>query len=260
MKRLNFFPVTVAAIAIAACSTAHAAVVDDVVKVYDATGADNVDASAAGSPNDVASFTTAVADAFDAGLGGVFNFDSTAAFDNTFTANYDGGARQLNFTTSTTTQGVTTSGSFAPISGLRGRTTSTNQSSWSIAFSGSQPIVQLGFTVLSRDNVSLDVKATVTFSDSTTASLIDLISANSAASASDDLGDDNTFYGFTAPAGLSIDGLLLEGFEPGTSTAVSGGRIAIDDLGFVVIPTPAALPAGLALIAMLAVRRRRAIQ
>ena len=90
-------------------------------------------------------------------------------------------------------------------------------------------INQIGFTILSRNNVShpIDVKVTATYSDaSTTVIPATTIDASK--------GGDDTFFGFTAAEGLSISSILIESFAVGTSTPETT-RMGIDDLGFIIV-------------------------
>ena len=133
-------------------------------------------------------------------------------------------------------------GSFWTVSGNPngyGITTSTDQAMYNLAIGPisdantlavlpNDRVVKLGFVVCSRTHATypLDVKATVSYTDGTTESVTSTISAPRTV--------DDTFYGFTAPAGAGITNLLLESFSVGTTTPVSS-RIGIDDLGFITV-------------------------
>jgi hypothetical protein len=79
----------------------------------------------------------------------------------------------------------------------------------------------------------------VTFSDLSTAVLTDTVTANT---------QDDTFFGFTAPAGVTITKLTIG--------AGTDNYFAIDDLAFV-IPEPSAVLMGAAGMMGLMIRRRR---
>ena len=208
-------------------------------------GTNFVDSSATAAPNDLATFSNAVYSAYADNLAGDFHFPATftsaTVFQGTYGAN---GTRRLTFTADRTLQAFgPPAGSFWTVSGSSsntngyGITTSTDQTAYNLAIGpisdastlavlSSDRVVKLGFVVCSRTHATypLDVKATVSYTDGTTESVTSTISAPRTF--------DDTFYGFTAPAGAGITNLLLESFSVATTTPVAS-RIGIDDLGFV---------------------------
>ena len=109
-------------------------------------------------------------------------------------------------------------------------------------------VAAFGFTVLERSgaDVGSPLTATVTFSDGSTAS------AQATLSGALPAGDEDSFFGFFAPAGLSISSVT---FNPGNFTSV-------DDVAFITttsdaaVPEPASAAAPLAACALLLRRRR----
>lgn len=201
------------------------------------------------SPNDSATFISGVATAFAADSGGIFDLPGPGSI-GTAVASYRGTyginqAKRLTITTSTTMQNITTSGtSFGILSPPNGTTSSTDTPGYTLtigtpvdATSGAQlleGVVQIGFTVLSRNNAlyPIDVRVTASFSDAST----QIVTTNLARLS----GGDNTFFGFTAPSGATITSVALAALNPTTGAPVST-RIGWDDFGFItasMVPPP----------------------
>ena len=207
-------------------------------------GVNLVDNSAAAAPNDVLTFSNAVATAHTGNFGGVFNFPSNPS-GTIFRGTYGvANAKRLTITSSSTMQavGLPPSGTFTPISTSAATTTSTDQSAYNLAIGPitdaltdapllSEEVSQIGLTILSRTHASqypADIRVMAGFSDGTSQALT--------ANIGNVRGTDDTFYGFTAPTGEAITNLLLEAFEPGTENP-RATRIAWDDLGFITTAT-----------------------
>ena len=205
------------------------------------------DATAA--PNDSATFISAVATAYAADSGGIFDLPGPASIGTavtSFRGTYGPSqTKRLTITPSTTMQNITTSGtSFGILSPPNGTTSSSDINGYSLAIgvpadatSGAtllEGVVKIGFTVLSRNNATypINVRITVTFSDATT----QVVTNNLAKSS----GGDNTFFGFTAPSGATITSVALAAFNPTSGLTVST-RIGWDDFGFItasLVPPP----------------------
>lgn len=232
------------------------------VAAFDPAGGGVVESDATGAPNDRATFGPAVSAAFTAGRGGVINFEvaeNTAG--TSLEASYASGAKTLNITASEAFSIQTFSGS-TPVSGTFGlllpsaNDSNDNATLTFTGITGGEPgeaVTSVGFALLSRNtgtgtsDYTQTVTVIATFSDGSTATASDTINGAN--------GTDDTFFGFTAPAGLSIASI---GFDPALDARDS--RTVIDDLGFVtsVVPEPAS--ASLVVLAaggLLARRRRR---
>ncbi len=237
------------------------------VGTYDSTSNTNtVDRNASGNAlvsadrNDVAGFTPLVSTAFAAGLGGVINFDtSTASGDSSpLSGTYDSGAKGLNIAVSQP-YSVISSGNVSPISGSNSLifpsdSLATNAASFTFSLSGAtlanEAVTQIGFTLISRRSGDPTTATVVTtFSDNST-STAPTISFTAPGTSNPNPAED-TFYGFTAPAGLSISKLDI-------SFSGGDGRRTIDDFGFItaVVPEPSTALLG-ALGSLCLLRRRR---
>lgn len=221
----------------------------------------DTDATADGNTNQVgsATFTTDVAAAFSNGTGGVADFDSgtlTNPDENDSSTNmditFDSGSKSLRLTRSDggmyNGPGDLTGGTgTTPISGSDGillagsKKGATGDDITDFIFdigdiSGAnahpnEKIVSFALTLLSRDNSSFTYPISIT-------GLADLsgggsVSVNTQMSQSD--GSDDTFFGFTAPAGQWITRVEIE--------MPDGVFTQIDDLGFTttIIPEPASV-------------------
>ena len=152
------------------------------------------------------------------------------------------GAFRLNYSTDVAMQAATNTGSFRPLTGGQ-RTTlqQADSTGWTLTFNSiadastlvvnpTLGIGSVGFTLLPRGHATypLDVRATVTLSD------------NSTLSNTQALGDSNAygkgyFFTYSARSGTTISSITFETFETGTMTAVST-RLAMDQMGYTVIP------------------------
>ncbi len=203
-----------------------------------------IEVSATSAPNDVTTFSNAVAAAWATNFGGVYDLVGLSGNPTIYRATFGPSNRKrLTATTSTAMQSVgwPPSGSFNPLSYSLGTCQSADSTGYSIAIGAiddpvtgaivfGDRVTQVGFGILSRTHASYpaDIRVTAAFSDGTTEAVTSNIG--------NARGTDDTFFGFTAPAGKSITNLLLESFNPGTTTAKST-RIAWDDLGFITTPT-----------------------
>jgi hypothetical protein len=200
-----------------------------------------IEKSATAAPNDAASFTSAVSTAYAGNIGGVADFPtatgtSTIGYTNTYGPS---NAKRVVITPSVTMQDIT-AGTFVPTSGAHGITSKTDASGYNLAIAvptdgttGAtllEAVVQIGVTVLSRNNAAypLDIRATASFADGTSQSVTTNVNIGA--------GVDDTFFGFTAPSGTFITNIALASFSPGTTTPVAN-RIGLDDIGFITAST-----------------------
>jgi len=159
---------------------------------------------------------------------------------NTLTINRIGGTGNFQFDNSPVTLGTPISGTMY----LRSDTENFH------TFSFVTGLSSVGITVLSR-NSSRTIQATVTYFETGTGVISsELVSAGA--------GVDDTFFGFTAPVGKTIQSLKVEATATGSTEDPVNYFFAVDDLGYVIaVPEPsAACLGGLGLLAMF--RRRRA--
>lgn len=205
------------------------------------------DATAGGSPVTAGDayngFRAAVASAFTAGNGGVIDFEGPAGNDFTtaFTTTYAAGAKSLAVTAAPgfrIASGPSTSTQISGNSAISGATSgSADVAAYGFTFgpvTGGSPgeaVTRVGFTLLSRTGYPTNptpFTVTATFSGGgTTVLTSDITSGN---------GTDDTFYGFTAPAGQSITGIAISSNQTSRPTFA-------DDLGYItsVVPEPASL-------------------
>jgi len=254
----GFNPVFVALLVLAGLAApSHAAFVTTDTYDENATQTNAVDTEAATNDTTLAAFTTAVDTAFDNDLGGVIDFDDGSLdTSTTFSATYGtSGTKSLAFTSSDSLElnaNGDTSPQFTSISNTTALLTNSSgggDEDFTLTITGGL-VEQIAVTVLSRTTFSSSgdsIEVTATFSDSTTKTISSVVDNSK--------GGDDTFFSFLAPSGTSISSLRIHN----TTTSGIAGRPIIDDLAFItVIPTPAALPAGLGLLALTALRRRRA--
>lgn len=217
---------------------------------------------------DADAFAILVADAFNAGLGGVVNWDAVGSQNNRnavvglfgtdlrFVANVD---RNMQTTGS--------GGSFASTSGQRTMAMNSDGEGLTLTLGVTDSLDQhlpgvlishVGLVLASRtgSGYPLDVRVTAAYSDLSSESVGTTINSTTR-------GEDDVFVGFVAPDGHSVSTLAFEIFELGTlaTTPVpfAGSRVAIDDLGFIVIPEPSVYAALLGLAVLGIVLRRRLI-
>jgi hypothetical protein len=237
--------------AVTAASAVSAAVMVSTTGVYDElTTVNSVDRNA-GSIT-AAQFTADVAAAFAADLGGVIDFDD-AGFENNntgpITADY---GLTDSSTISITIPNTFNSQSSSTISQISGSDYFLNSSATDLTttfgFDG-QGVTQLGFTVLGRSSgVDSTVTAVATYSDLSMSSTLSADFTSDSTFATQD-----TFYGFAAPAGLTIDSVVIN------YTGTGDTRRGLDDLGFItVIPEPTSALAAAAGLGGLLLRRRTA--
>ncbi|HYE21040.1 MAG TPA: PEP-CTERM sorting domain-containing protein [Tepidisphaeraceae bacterium] len=265
MSRRAGMSLAAVAAAVLAGSASAAPVAYTVVRQYDDTTATNAvatnssgNALSSTAANDVAGFTGLVATAFDNGAGGVVNFE-TASNDNPdgFTAAY--GTGKVLAVASSTNVNHTTLSTLTVISGTQGLIpTASATTAWRLSFGGitggdpGEAVVQAGFTLLSRD-AKTQVARVEWFidGDTTTAAFTDDETITQPKSF------DDTFFGYTAPAGSAITSVRIS-FDT-TGLVASDDRLGIDDLGFITAPVPE--PATVSLLALGAMpllgRRRR---
>jgi len=259
---------------LALATSLHAAISVPTTGVYDSTSNANVvDAVAGvgvvsgGSAAETAlnNYKSVFATAFANGRGGVIQFDgwvpeagdTTPTINNAMTTTFGsgvlnisriGGTGNFQFDSSPTTLGTAISGTMY----LRSETENFHTLSFS------QGLSALGFTVLSRNN-SRTIQATVTYFEGGTDVISgEYVGVDGSPTANADKLDD-TFFGFTAPTGKTIQSVKIEATDAGNSDTPKNFFFAIDDFGYVVaVPEPSA--AGLALLSAvgLLARRRRA--
>jgi hypothetical protein len=204
-----------------------------------------------------AAFKTRVAVAYAAGMGGVLNFDDAhnqRGLD--LQGNYASGAKAvlMNLSAGPLDDSNPTSPYVLPnadppgqtISGLRilGKSYLPDMHFEILSIAGGLPseaVVAFGISILDFDTQNNTVVGTAYFNDGSTASVQSLMNGG--------LTDQDTFFGFVAPAGLAIREVTLTGLSY---------RHA-DDLGFItaIVPEPATLLCAGALGALLLGRRQR---
>lgn len=218
---------------------------------------------------DAGTFTGLVMDAFNSGLGGVVNWDAVGSQNgrNAIVGTFGDGLRFVaNVDRNMQTTG--SGGTFASTSGQRTMAMNSDGLGFTLTFgltdandlllTNGMFIGQIGFVVASRTGAGypLDVRVTTTFSDLSTEIVGTTIN-------SEIRGEDDVFFGFTAPEGHSINSVQFEIFELGTLATdpvpFDGSRVAIDDLGFVAIPEPStyAILLGLVVCGLAILRGRR---
>lgn len=208
-----------------------------------AGGTNLVEKSATAAPNDFATCSNAVSQAHAAGQGGVFDLpgavvNGTTSFRGTY--GLDQGKR-LTLTAEFSMQNLASGGTLSVMSLPNATTSQTDRSSYNLAIGPitdvltdavllSEQVSQIGLVMLARTHATypLDIQLTAYYSDGTTQSAI--------ANVGNPKNTDDTFFGFTAPAGEAITNLLFEGFATGTTTPV-GTRLGFDDFSFVTTPT-----------------------
>ncbi|MCC5847637.1 MAG: PEP-CTERM sorting domain-containing protein [Verrucomicrobia bacterium] len=208
----------------------------------------------------VAEFTTNVADAFANNMGGVIDFESGSLGQQAHFG-VDGSLRMTPTFTGWGGLESNNNNGRIPISGttrLNGPsdgTASITFGSFSDALGNPLPgykVSQVGITMIARDDRLWTGTVTATFSDLTTASY-SIVGLGNYGTPSDLLNPpEDTFLGFTAPAGQGITGISF------ARTAGGNFTLNADDLGIVAIPEPGTLMLlGLALGTLLLFRRRK---
>jgi len=240
------------------------AVVYTTVSTYDATGTNDVDTDATGTLN---TFKAAVAVSSAAGFGGVANFDQTTVNGNgVLDFTYASAAKTLRVTSSINLDVVNvnlSTGSVTPITlgtinGVATRPTgSVSDTTFTIgAISGrevNERVTSFAFTILSRNTYGAtgrDFTATVFYSDLSNSGPV-------LSNVSNSKGDDDTFWSFTAPGGLSITSIFVDAVADGTGTS---NQPVFDDIAFEtsIIPEPSSVLLITAGLGSLGMRRRRA--
>jgi hypothetical protein len=223
------------------------------VPTYDAATNANVVDSTAPSSTALSTFTSDVAAAYAANLGGVLNFEGIAtgnssqvlaAGDRIDVTYGTGNAKVLQLTFNNGGQ-LSATASSTPISGSYGLTsfygrtlTIANPIDAVTGLPTGEVVTQVALTALSRSPSGSEQTATLTatYSGGGTQSLSDVIALTQA-------GDD-TFFAFTAPAGQSI--VSLSAALSATSPRVE----AFDDLGFITSTTAVPEPTSLGLLGL----------
>jgi hypothetical protein len=179
----------------------------------------------------VAQFATDVLAAFNSDSGGVVNFDGAAltsekSFDVTYGASQ---ANTLTVTLTTLTGGVPaysfqTGGdaNSVPVSGTQYFGLSSGSD---YGFTFSTPLIEWGLTALSRTASRTVNSITITLDDSST-----YVFSGEAitASTSGVNGPDDTFFGYSTPAGRTIASIAID----------ASSAMRWDEMGFVVVPEP----------------------
>ncbi len=254
-----------AAAGLCVSSANAAAFIFNTVGVYDSVANTNaVDRTAIGN---VSTFTTAVSTAYSANMGGVVTFDTygsqsllpgpiTAKYGTSLTKSVDISTdHTFNFQFSPNIAGISGAENggtgnflFDPTAGNRFLTFTFG------AITGGQvneKVTQAGLTVLTRNGGGTPTIAVIaTYSDNTTQSASLAYTVSTAK-------NEDTFYGFTAPAGKYITSLQLDYGSSGTDL-----RRGVDDLAFItsVIPEPTSIGLlGLSTLGLLARRRDRKV-
>ena len=220
--------------------------------------ANAIDTEATSNNLTLADFKTDVATAFQADLGGVIPFDDFGSFAGTsFQVNY--GVNQNK--TLTVTRGLASGAagtapnfnmgnSDATVSSVSGSaaadanrrylaSSSGDGSDWRLSFS--EPLLEWGFTVLSRsDGANRTVALSIILDDNTSVPFTqETIAAT---------GDD-TFFSYKAPAGRTIKNVV----------SLQSGLMKWDDMGFIVVPEPSSIltiSVGLIVLGRLRTKRR----
>jgi hypothetical protein len=248
MKRT--IPVVISLVLALTVSAKAAVYLDEAVGVINTN--DDIDAVAVGS-----SYTTwqlwnsALGDAFANDNGGVWDVDGNgrasdmtqediafgASLNKTFTVSTGEDMQLFGFSSTDETSG----------SGMLN--SKARDGSYTLTFSG-EPIGQFGFVALSRDGYSQTVVATAAFSGGGSAQLTDEVAEGA--------GIDNTLFVFSAPSGEAITSISLSNGTIGDPdiNEGEGDVLAVDDLGFIVVPEPATMSL-LGLGGLVALRRRR---
>ncbi len=262
VRRFQFTGVWV--MALGATAAIAAPITLPTTAIYDSPTTSNaVDFNATGNSlgslggNDVAGFTTAVAAAFALNRGGVVDFEPSDGTPTAINATYGlGQGKTLPITFSTSSMKIQSFSSSKVISGNKGiYTGSESSASFSFNFGAilngvpNEAVGRAGLTILGRtgyDSSTPSFTITAKFSDNTTAAL------SSSQPKVTTTGNGDTFYGFTAPAGLSIKSLTV------SMAPTQAKTVLMDDLAFITIPEPASTGViGLASLALLARRRWR---
>ncbi|MCC5840842.1 MAG: PEP-CTERM sorting domain-containing protein [Opitutales bacterium] len=206
----------------------------------------------------VADFTTSVAAAFASNLGGVIDFEN-GAINNHVRLGVDH-SLGLNLTYTGFNTFAAAANGRIPISGdfrLNGDRSGTMDFGSFFDVATNAPladfrVTQVGLTMLARQDRDWTGTVRATFSDTTTAtfSIVQLGNYGTPADAANPPQD--TFLGFTAPAGLGITRISFNQTGGGQFT------LSIDDLGIIAIPEPSTYAAiiGLLGLAFVAWRRR----
>ncbi len=245
---------TLLAVGLIAGSTFAANINVDAVGVYDENTVQTnaVDTEAGGNSSTLAQFTTDVANAFDADLGGVIDFNGpsgtlapsdtlTVSFGTTLSntvvlTNINSGSEKIgqSFSNRTAISGDNAAHLTAGTDGSTGR------NDFEFSLSGTE-VIELGVTVLSRSGLAGSAIFTVTLDDATT-----LSTSSSSLSASN--GGDDTFFHLAATSGRYITAFKVD---------LSGSNyfIGIDDIGFITVPEPASM-ALIGLGGLMMIRRR----
>jgi hypothetical protein len=205
----------------------------------------------AGSNVSVAQFTTDVLAAFNADAGAVVDFEGAAlTTEKTFDVTYGVSQANTMTVTLTTLAGGVPAFNFqtggdansVPVSGTQYFGLSSG-SDYGLTFS--TPLVQWGLTALSRTASRTVNSLTITLDD---ASTYVFSSEAIAASTSGINGPDDTFFGYSAPAGRTITSVAID----------ASSAMRWDEMGFVVVPEPSAiLLSGIGILGFVAVWKRR---
>jgi len=249
-------------ISICAMGLSQAVVVLNTVGVYDSTNnANAVDRVAAGSIS-LTTFTTDVATAFSNNLGGVIDFNTGSINTQTgIDAKYGTGLGKTLSISTSSNYNIQTSNNIRAISDTQSITghflldsTATQFSTFTVGSitngSVGEVVTQFGFTILARNGGGTPtIVVTATFSNATTASASAAFTVTSTIPST----TEDSFYGFTAPAGKSISSVQVN------YGAAGDLRRGIDDIAFVtsVIPEPSTFLMGLGGVSLLFIFRRR---
>ncbi|MBA4149536.1 MAG: hypothetical protein H0X66_15595 [Verrucomicrobia bacterium] len=215
--------------------------------VFAAGGTNPIEKDATTEPHTRSSFSSAVLSAYNANIGGVFDFPTSVTGGNTvLSGTYGvGHGKRLQMTSTAGLTPVISSSTLTPISNPAAITTAADTSNYSLMIARpvdvgtgqvlpTEAVTRIGFAILSRTHATYpcDIQVTVSFDDGSTQVAQSAV-GNPKTS-------DDTFFGFAALEGRYITNVNFRSFASGTVNPVNT-RIGFDDFGFItsqVAPPP----------------------